>query len=178
MVDVLHESGGRTIWFIDHRLQRRPSKSIDSIAASLHEEAGAEVSPSISTLDIKRQVFHATSYILVEVRREDMGLWSIDTNDEPNNDASSVFDFFDVLFQTGNGRLDIQNSSRMRVLAYQGTANEATKGRGPYEIAPNPSCLTCYPKEEIPRVRPVKPSTSMGSDDAISLSDLNLFDSE
>lgn len=178
MVDVLHESAGRTLWFIDHRLRRRSPEGADSTSGMRSEEPEAEVPRSASTPDDNQQIFHADGYILVEVRREDMGLWSIDTNDESINDASTVFDFFDVLFQTGYGRLDIQNSTRMRVLAYQETSNEAQRRRGPYEITPSPSCLTCYPKEETRRVRQVKPSTSVGSDGDISLSDLKLFDSE
>ncbi|EEU43610.1 uncharacterized protein NECHADRAFT_45283, partial [Fusarium vanettenii 77-13-4] len=163
MVDVLHESTARTLWFIDHRLRRRSPENAPGSAL---------------TLDANRQIFHADGYILVEVRREDMGLWAIDINNEPGNDSCTVFDLFDVLFQTANGRLEIQDSTRMRVLAYQGTSNEAPSRRGPYEITPDPSCLTCYPKEEARRARPVKPSTTVGSDDDISLSDLNLFDSE
>lgn len=179
MVDVLHESAGRTLWFIDHRLRRRSADGVGSTSDMHSEEPEAEVPRSASTPDANRQIFHANGYILVEVRREDMGLWAIGAKGlEPSSNHSTVFDFFDVLFQTGYGRLDIQNSTRMRVLAYQGTSNEAPRRRGPYEITPDPSCLTCYPKEEARRVRPVKPSTSEDSDDDISLSDLKLFDSE
>ncbi|RTE76719.1 hypothetical protein BHE90_008793 [Fusarium euwallaceae] len=178
MVDVLHESAGRTVWFIDHRLRPAAPDTSNANMGVRSKEAEAETPTATSKLDAKRQVFHADGYMLVEVQREDMGLWSIDINDESGNDASTVFDFFEVLFQTGYGRLDIQNSSRMRVLAYQSTSGEAPRRRGPYEITPNPSCLTCYPKEETRWVRQMKPSTGMGSDDDISLSDLNLFDSE
>ncbi|KAI8716374.1 hypothetical protein NCS52_00930800 [Fusarium sp. LHS14.1] len=178
MVDVLHENAARTLWFIDHRLRRRSPESAGPTSDMHSEGPETEAPGSASTLDANRQIFHADGYILVEVRREDMGLWAIDINDKPGNDSCTVFDFFDVLFQTANGRLEIQDSPYMRVLAYQATSNEAPSRRGPYEITPDPSCLACYPKEEARRARPVKPSTGMDSDDDISLSDLKLFDSE
>ncbi|KAM0437808.1 hypothetical protein ACHAPT_002173 [Fusarium lateritium] len=174
IVDVLHESAGRTLWFVDHRLRPR---STDSTAGSYPEESEAGMPPSTLSSDTKRQIFHAEGYELVEVRREDMELWAIDaTDNKSSSGACSVFDFFDLLFRKANGTLDIENSPRMRALACQTTSNKDPRRRGPYENTRNPSCPVCYPKEEIRRVRPVMAFTDVHVDDDISLSDLNLFD--
>ncbi|KAK7398075.1 hypothetical protein QQX98_012561 [Neonectria punicea] len=178
MVDLLYELAARTLWVVDHRLRpiSKAAQKIPTIVPESEAESSTTDAQSSPNDQEVREAFYSGSSVLVEVRREDLGTsWIIDTeHDESDNGERSAFDFFDSLFEVANGALEIGNSDRMRVLAYQTTSDEARKSLVQLQNAKDPSCLNCFPKEEVRRVRHVKPAADEDSD--ISLSDCNLFD--
>ncbi|KAM5365170.1 hypothetical protein ACJZ2D_011157 [Fusarium nematophilum] len=168
MVDVLHESAKRTLWFIDYRLAPlSPStKASVSTGSTEKDSPGAPESQSASNKRQQRQAFYSGESMLIEVKREEMPFWTINTaGEEPEAGKRSVFEFFDLLVQESNGRLDIEDSDRLRVLSCQSASGQALRSMGPLANDTNESCPVCHPTEEVRRARPVKvPVTA--SDDA------------
>lgn len=93
MIDVLYTEAVRSVWFVDYRLKRRTQ---DGGVGSTHG-----------------MVFNGWGYRLVQVKREEMGLWEIDTP------GKTAFDFFDRFESDTNGRLEVDDPDRLGVLAYQ-----------------------------------------------------------
>ncbi|KAM5349929.1 hypothetical protein ACJ41O_006434 [Fusarium nematophilum] len=134
MVDVLHESAKRTLWFIDYRLAPlSPStKASVSTGSTEKDSPGAPESQSASNKRQQRQAFYSGESMLIEVKREEMPFWTINTaGEEPEAGKRSVFEFFDLLVQESNGRLDIEDSDRLRVLSCQSASGQALRSMGP-----------------------------------------------
>ncbi|KAF4972962.1 hypothetical protein FZEAL_9462 [Fusarium zealandicum] len=170
MVDVLHESAGRTIWFIDYRL-RSSALPLAEPSSNSQDSAGPRPSPKLKSPRVK---FHSGSSVLIEVTRQDMdtGSWTIDVeNCQSDSGNRLVFEFFDALFREANGRLDIENSDRLRALACQGAPGYVLPKRTLYGNR-DASCVICNPKEEV---RPIRPLILEDANE-ISLTDFNLFD--
>jgi hypothetical protein len=56
-------------------------------------------------------VFYGWGYRLVEVKREQLGLWEMDTP------GKTAFDLFDRFESDTNGRLEVDDPARLGVLA-------------------------------------------------------------
>lgn len=114
MIEVFHDYSNRTVWFIDRRLQRRrPQELGDShsqVSLSLEKQLES-MARSSSPQDIQR--FYSWGYIFTEVKESHQHLWEI-KGEHPNQ---TVFGFFPKLAQHHNGRLGIEGSKRLRVLA-------------------------------------------------------------
>ncbi|PNY27037.1 uncharacterized protein TCAP_03029 [Tolypocladium capitatum] len=109
MIDVFHESAGRTMWFVDRRLRRRSATATDESSAP-----GASDTARADKADDDRVVFRSDGHVFTEVRREDLSEW---TMDDDGGSTNTVFDFFDRLHQQYDGRLEVGGSDRMKVLA-------------------------------------------------------------
>lgn len=171
MIDVFHESAARTVWFVDHRLRRRGSPSGGSPLA-LQRELGHS-SRDKGTLNTERQAFHSVNRTFTEVRRDDMMEW---TAGDELEDKETVFDFFDLLESESNGRLEIQGSNRLKVLACEampGVASDPLPGRGACEI-----CVKESADLAAKRKRPSTPCLDIweGLDDYDIMEAMNLFD--
>lgn len=87
------------------------STSLHVSSPSTMEDAGPKTSNDVLQ---DRYIFRSTSHVYTEIRKEDLDEWAvIDNIDNPG----TVFDFFEILHQQYNGRLEIGGSDRMRVLA-------------------------------------------------------------
>lgn len=109
MIHVLHDDSGRTLWFIDQRLHRVHASESGGIGLS-----GTDRGSDSCLKNNNRQVFYSSGYVFTEVRETDEHLWEV--KDEENR-TRSVFEFFRLLIPMHNGRLEIEGSDRMRVLA-------------------------------------------------------------
>lgn len=131
MVDVFHDRAKRRFWFVDYRLQ--------PLSAASTKIQG-------------RERFYTSNAVLIEVDSKDLNSsWITATeNVDPDANKQTVFDFFHVL---GVGRLQTHFSGRLRALAYYPLSEEAKRPLVQLQRAQDPSCLTCFPKEEPVRHR-------------------------
>ncbi|KAH8686540.1 hypothetical protein BGZ61DRAFT_454608 [Ilyonectria robusta] len=117
MVDVFHESAARTIWFIDHRLRRLEGTLENDAKTDAHSRMGlltASASISLGDTQDGRRVFYSNDCVFTEVQREDhLSEWFMGEE----NGHGTVFAFFDLLHQVAGGRLEVEGSARMKVLA-------------------------------------------------------------
>lgn len=114
MVEVFHDHSNRTVWFIDHRLRRRQVSELtesNSEASRSGEEEPESMTLSSPRQDVQR--FYSWGYIFTEVQESHRHLWEI----KGEHPRQSVFEFFVKLAQQHNGRLEIEGSRRLRVLA-------------------------------------------------------------
>lgn len=105
MLDVLYTDAVRTLWFVDYRLRRRDIRDGGGAGSTQNTDAGSE-----------GMVFYAWGYRLVEVKREQLGLWGL----EPG--SKTAFDFFDRFERDTNGRLEVDDPDRLGVLAVEFTS--------------------------------------------------------
>ncbi|KAJ4179969.1 hypothetical protein NW767_014505 [Fusarium falciforme] len=156
MVDVFHDRAKRRLWFVDYRLQPLS-------AASTKIEG--------------RERFYSSNAVFVEVELKDMNSsWITATeNAEPDANKQTVFDFFHLL---GVRRVQTRFSDRLRALAYHPLSKEAKRPLVKLQQARDPSCPTCFPKEEPVRHTRSRPCADKEDDslDDMSLSDLKLSD--
>ncbi|KAL4914618.1 hypothetical protein BDW62DRAFT_213273 [Aspergillus aurantiobrunneus] len=93
VAEVFHDNTARTLWFIDRRLRRRSGRGSDWPG------------------DLK--VFYSCGYVFTEVKESHQHLWELHGEES----GRSVFDFFQPLAQMDGGRLEIEGSTRLGVLA-------------------------------------------------------------
>ncbi|RSL77500.1 hypothetical protein CEP51_009018 [Fusarium floridanum] len=153
MVDVFHDRAKRRVWFVDYRLQ--------PLSAASTKIQG-------------RERFYTSNAVLIEVDPNDLNSSWITSTENAELDANkpTVFEFFHRL---GIGRLHTHFSGRLRALAYHPLSEEAKRPLVQLQKAQDPSCLTCFPKEEPVGPRPCADKGDDSLDD-MSLSDLKLFD--
>lgn len=117
MVEVFHESAVRTIWFIDHRLRRQEGMSVNDTKTDLQSGMifpTASDSNSPGKRQDERRVFYSNDCVFTEVQREDhFSKWFMGEE----NGNGTVFEFFDLLQEVAGGRLEVEGSARMKVLA-------------------------------------------------------------
>ncbi|KAF7554337.1 hypothetical protein G7Z17_g2942 [Cylindrodendrum hubeiense] len=174
MLDVFHESAGRTIWFIDQRLRRLDGISAKNTTSKVQSETSSLETSSIglpSDTQDERRVFYSNDCVFTEVKRTDLSEWVMDEE----NSNGSVFDFFDLLQQVVGGRLEIEGSDRMRVLACEAAPGAAlrpvAKKMGSFE------CPLCVKEREESMPRRKKHSTDVESDDdGFDWENFSLFD--
>ncbi|KAH7136714.1 hypothetical protein B0J13DRAFT_559943, partial [Dactylonectria estremocensis] len=169
MVDVFHESTGRTMWFIDHRLRRSTKRARPSASTQRIDNES-----SINDAQDERRVFYSNDCVFTEVRREDQSEWTI----EEKHDNGTVFDFFDMLHNVSNGRLELEGSDRMKVLACEaapGAAPRTTATWDTWDI----ECVACVEEEQedLAPIRRVVRAVESDDDDLFDVDDfvLNLF---
>ncbi|RSL59545.1 hypothetical protein CEP54_007241 [Fusarium duplospermum] len=156
MVDVFHDRANRRLWFVDYRLQ--------PLSAA-------------STRIQGRERFYTSNAVLIEVQPNDLNSsWITSTeNVGPDANKETVFEFFHHL---GIGRLHTHFSGRLRALAYYPLSKEAERPLVQLQRAQDPSCPTCFPKEEPVRHTRPRPCADKEDDslDDMSLSDLKLVE--
>ncbi|KAJ5086394.1 hypothetical protein NUU61_007701 [Penicillium alfredii] len=117
-LSVLHDDAGRTVWFIDRRLRR----ALRSGELDLKEGSRPTTATTGDTSDISElssdpegiQTFYSWGYVFTEVRQKDQHLWEVD---DEETKMQTVFDIFPLLQEAHNGRLEIEGTNRLRVLA-------------------------------------------------------------
>lgn len=175
MLIMLHGCAKRTLWFIDYGLVH-----IKATTEGVSENGKETTQMTQAGQDLlsARETFRSDDFKYTEVQREDIGPVWLPSNDEiENSESTTVFDMFDCLIQ--QGRFDVEDFDRLRVLACQSRPGRLAQLRRPWaKRCPGDStCEVCGVKEPVPRVRPstIKREGSDSSTD-ISMSDLNLFD--
>lgn len=167
MVDLFHENTGRTLWFMDFRLRRREPHQSD-----LQQQL--PVSPAGDAQDRERVVFYTDDCLFVEVKRDDIPDWTVDDDDDGAQET--VFDMFDLLHQNYDGRLEIDHSDRMRVLACEVRPGKTVKSwPRPVKNAPCEACLAEQEKR-TPFRRVRNTATVLAGDHEIDLEGCSLFD--
>lgn len=176
MVDVFHESAARTIWFIDHRLRRLEGMSAKDTKADAQSKTGlpaASTSTFLSDTQDGRRVFYSNDCVFAEVQREDLSEWVMDEE----NGNGTVFEFFDHLQQVAGGRLEVEGSDRMKVLAC-----EAIPGAAPRPATARTGSVVCVAcaeeKQEMLFCKTDRLRNAESDDDGFSLEDfthLNLL---
>ncbi|OBS25778.1 hypothetical protein FPOA_06313 [Fusarium poae] len=157
MYVFLCETAQRTVWFIDYGLVPVPNRAVDSLPV--------------------REIFRSGDCIYTEVKREDIGvLWQLSEYDKAYDDENhSAFDMLRI-FEAGPWELE--DPSRLRVLACQPAPGRVVKPRKPWALRchGHSSCELCTGKP-VPRVRPSTiEREGEESSSHISESDLILFD--
>ncbi|CAF3516933.1 unnamed protein product [Fusarium graminearum] len=156
MIFFLCETAQRNVWFIDHGLIPAPNAAIDTAPV--------------------REVFRSGDCVYAEVKREDIGaLWLLSDYDKALDDENhTAFDMFRTFEE---GSWELEDPSRLRVLACQTVSGRNVKPRKPWALRchGHPSCEVCNADKPVPRVRPSTIEGSESSSD-ISESDLILFD--
>ncbi|KAL4781364.1 hypothetical protein BJX76DRAFT_17988 [Aspergillus varians] len=107
--DVLYDDAVRTVWLIDYRLRRRRSALGGGDGIGSSDGDGGSGSKRREEVGM---VFYAWGYVFTEVKRTQQGVWEVD-----DGSTGSAFDVFDRLPADTNGRLELEDPSRARVLA-------------------------------------------------------------
>lgn len=168
MCMFLTSTAKRTIWFIDYGLI--PAQSVaETNDTGLHDPLNGGEDVAV------REVFRSGDCIYTEVKREDIGpLWRVSDYDKAyDGDDHHVFEMFSI-FQ---GPWEMEDPSKLRVLACQAAPGRPDRPRKPWTIRchGHPTCEVCNAKKPVPRVRPSTIKDGTESSDDISESDLNLF---